>query len=234
MNERWLVHTLVFDLDDTLYAERQFVHSGFAAVDAWLKSHYAVEGFYHAAETLHANGRRGRIFDEALEMLGFTATEKILPTMIDVYRAHRPTLHLFADADELLQWAASAGLRLALVTDGFAAVQRNKLHALDLHRRIECCVITDELGGRDFWKPSPEPFLRVMQLLPGDRAGFAYVADNPRKDFIAPRALGWSTIRIRRPVGEHVDYEATAAEDADKEILDLTELRALLLPANAW
>jgi len=35
-----------------------------------------------------------------------------------------------------------------------------------------------------------------------------YVADNPAKDFIAPNALGWGTVFIKRPGGIYADREA--------------------------
>ena len=57
------VHTLVFDLDDTLYAERDFVISGFHAVDLWLRERRGVKGFAEAAGKIFAAGRRCRIFD---------------------------------------------------------------------------------------------------------------------------------------------------------------------------
>ena len=44
MSECWRVHTIVFDLDDTLYLERDFVLSGFAAVDLGLRNEQGIAG----------------------------------------------------------------------------------------------------------------------------------------------------------------------------------------------
>lgn len=229
MDSRWPVHTVVFDLDDTLYAEKGFVLSGFAAVDAWLRTNHGATGFETEARKLFAAGHRGRIFDEALELVRTRATPQLIAAMIEIYRNHRPVLRLFPDADQGLGWAASAGLKLALITDGFGSVQRRKIAALDLDTRVPCCVVTDELGGRDFWKPHPAAFLRVMETHPGPRSGYVYVADNPHKDFIAPRELGWRSVRIRRAGGEHAAYEGAEHENAEVEISTLTDLSALLV-----
>ena len=70
-----------------------------------------------------------------------------------------------------------------------------------------------------------------METFAGRPDGFVYVADNPRKDFIAPRALGWRTVRIRRRGGEHVAYGAAAAEAAEREVELLTELCMFLQAA---
>ncbi len=53
-----------------------------------------------------------------------------------------------------------------------------------------------------------------------------YLADNPRKDFVAPRALGWRTVRVRRPESLHVDVDS--GEDVDVEVADLSEVACLL------
>jgi putative hydrolase of the HAD superfamily len=228
MTSVWRVHTVVFDVDDTLYDEKQFVEGGFAAVDAWLQARHGAVGFESAARRIFASGRRGRIFNEALESLEMPAMPEFIAEMIEVYRGHSPKLQLLPDAEIALQWAMDSGLQVALITDGTASVQRRKLKALDLDHRISCQVVTDELGGKEFWKPHPAAFLRVMDAYPGKRGGYVYVADNPRKDFIAPRQLGWRTIRVRRPGGEHASCEASAGENADLEVETLTALPTIL------
>lgn len=228
MSDPWRVHTVVFDLDDTLYPEREFVLSGFRAVDRWLREHHGVEGFDARAGALFTAGRRGKIFDEALALLPLQAPADLVPTLVEVYRAHRPELRLFPDADEMLSRVAETPLHSALITDGYSAVQRGKIEALGLSARIGYCLVTDDLGGRQFWKPHQEAFRRVMATYPGPATGYLYVADNPRKDFIAPRQLGWKTLRIRRPGGEHADYEGNAEENAEREASTLGGLAELL------
>lgn len=227
MSESWPIHTVVFDVDDTLFPERQFVLGGFAAAGEWLRDRRQVDGFAARATELFEAGRRGRIFDEALGLLGIGTDADLVSELIRVYREHRPRLALFPDAQRVLH-SLVGRVNVALITDGFARVQRNKIAALGLDPRIELHVVTDELGGREYWKPNPEAFCVVMRHYPGPPAGFVYVADNPRKDFIAPRALGWRTVRVRRSGGEHYDYFATAAEAAEVTISELTELMALL------
>src|SRR5688500_742872 len=102
MDNVWRVHTVVFDLDDTLYPERDFVLSGFAAVDAWLQANHRIDGFAEKAEALFAAGHRGHIFDQALELLDVSMAEALVPAMIEIYRRHPPALHLYSDADHAL------------------------------------------------------------------------------------------------------------------------------------
>jgi putative hydrolase of the HAD superfamily len=228
MSGRWPIHTVVFDLDDTLYAERDFVLGGFRAAGAWLEAQRGVAGLAAAATRWFGQGERGKIFDRALPSLGLAADAALIANLVHVYREHRPALALCPDAAECLAWVEPQ-YRVALITDGWRDVQARKIAALGLEARIGCRVLTDELG-RASWKPSPAGFERVAAELPGRADGFVYVADNPAKDFLAPRALGCRTVRIRRAGGEHARRDATAAEAAEREIPLLTELRDALLP----
>jgi putative hydrolase of the HAD superfamily len=231
MSDLWPIHTLVFDLDDTLYPESEYVLSGFAAAGDWLSEHLAVQGFEHRARRLFSAGVRGRIFDEALAQLGMNATPELIAGLVNAYRTHTPTLHLYPDAKHILEWSHANGLKLAVITDGYAGVQRAKIHALALESRLCACLVTDELGGRLFWKPHREAFQRVMVACPGPAAGYVYVADNPKKDFVAPQALGWKSVRIRRKGCEHSLIEADPGMDADREIATLIDLQQFIIAA---
>ena len=228
MTESCAVHTVVFDMDDTLFPEREYVLGGFKAVDAWLAARHGISGFHARAGQLFAAGRRGRIFDEALAELGRPEGAKWVPEMLAVYRGHQPAIALTEDTIEILEWTEQR-FQLALISDGYLDVQRGKAGALGLSRWIPCQVFSDE-WGREAWKPSERPFREVMARLIGEPAGYVYVADNPRKDFIAPRRLGWKTVRFRRTGGEHADYEAQPGEAADRDIASLRELKDILVP----
>lgn len=231
MAERWPIHTVVFDLDDTLYAEADFVRSGFRAVDHWLERHEGVRGFAAAAVRHFDAGLRGRIFDAALADLQMPSPAERVAQLVEVYRAHTPEISLSPDVEQLLGALASRH-HLALLTDGYARVQRNKIAALGLARWIGCLVVTDELG-RECWKPHPAGFERIMTHFGGEPAGFLYVGDNPRKDFLAPKRLGWRTVRLVQTGQEHVGYRPTAAEAAEAEIQSLPQLSLLLQPEKA-
>lgn len=219
---------IVFDLDDTLYEEAQFVRSGFRAVSDWLATEYGISDFYTNAVQRYENGARGNIFDEALTRCGVpeAAMQALIPAMVAHYRAHHPCLTLYEDAAWALDYAA-ARATLGLLTDGYAHTQRNKVAALGIAPHFAAIVYSDD-AGRDAWKPSPIPYQRMMQ-----ETGFAgpdccYIADNPKKDFIAPRALGWKTINIQRPQGEYAGYQPSAAESAEHQIATLYDLEAYL------
>lgn len=214
------VQTFVFDLDDTLYPESQFVLSGFAAAGAWLERERGVAGLAAGAAELFQRGVRGRIFDEALPALGLASDPVLLKRLVEVYREHEPRLTLYPDAARLLA-RLQGRCSLALLTDGWAQTQRNKARALGLEKLIPARIYSDELGGPGCWKPSPRPYEAVMRMLGGSGADYLYVGDNPKKDFQGARALGWRTVRVRRPEGEHARAEPEPGSEADEEISSL-------------
>jgi len=219
---------VVFDLDDTLYLEAEFTRSGFTAVETALD----VDGLAATAWELHESGVRGTVLAEALDRHGREATAAQVARAVAIYRAHQPRIELAPDADATLAALFEhSGVELALLTDGFAAVQRNKIEALGLDRRLRRMVLTDELGpDRACWKPHPEGFRQLQ----GERrsAACVYVGDNPQKDFEAPVRLGWHTVRVRRHGGlwEREPDGAARAEVSIRELSSLPgHLRALAL-----
>lgn len=227
MTEQWPIHTLVFDLDDTLYLERDYVRSGFLAVDHELSESKGISGFGGLAWAKFMAGERGSIFDDVMAEMGLPASKEEIRDLVEVYRAHTPKITLLPDAITTLDWAARE-FNLSLITDGYQVAQEKKIKALGLESRIACSIVTDALG-RQFWKPHPESYRRVMAFFSGGPSGFLYVGDNPRKDFMGARQLGWRTMRIRRELGEHRDVEAVLEHQAEREITDLNELHNILV-----
>lgn len=217
-----MIRTLVFDLDDTLFSEREFVYSGFDAVDTWLRKEKAIAGFRERAKAEFDSGVRGKIFDRALLLLGVPQNGRLVERMVEVYRDHQPRIRLFQDAEWALEYFSSR-CRLALLTDGYLTVQQRKVAALELSGRFATIVYSDRFG-REGWKPSPRPYEQIITDLGCAPAECAYVGDNPAKDFVTAKRLGWFTIRVRRPRGEYFEARGDENHEADAEIESLQEL----------
>lgn len=193
---------VVFDLDDTLYLERDFVLSGFASVGRWLARERGIHGFRALAAAHFEQGRRGDIFDAALRDLGLTPDAGLIGEMVARYRRHKPRIDLAEDARRWLE-NTPPGWALALITDGPVDSQAAKVKALRLQSYgFEPILLTDR-WGLEFRKPHPRAFRSIADRydLPGPR--YVYVADNAAKDFVTPNRLGWQSVQIRRPLGLH-------------------------------
>jgi putative hydrolase of the HAD superfamily len=217
---------IVFDLDDTLYLERDFVRSGFAAADAWLHRQAGVPGLSEACRILFDAGLRTHLFDEALDRLGVAPDPTLVAQLVEIYRTHEPSIALAADAARYLA-GRDGSIPTALITDGPTATQQAKVRALGLDQRLDFIVCTGSLGpGRG--KPHPHAFERVEAWAASYGLTFVYVADNPLKDFVAPRSRGWWTVQIERPERVHHVEAPDAAHEAHARIASLDELDVCL------
>lgn len=204
---------LVLDVDDTLYLERDYAKSGFAAVDAHVRENYGSTGFFERAWGAFNAGRRGTIFDEAASAdPTLRGRAGLIPELVDMYRSHVPNIALLPDARQFLD-ARSGRVHFAVVTDGPTASQHAKVAALALHRWSDEIVITAD-RGTNWTKPSTLAFEFLQDVFQVAPSECAYFGDNPQKDFLGPKRLGWRTFRVRRPGGLHF----SAAEDGGADV----------------
>jgi putative hydrolase of the HAD superfamily len=215
---------IVFDLDDTLYLERDYVRSGFQATGEWFRVEFGMPDFAQRAEAAFRIGGRGKIFDGVLISYGITPEPELVGRLVEVYRNHSPSIELLEDARICLN--ALRGTRpLALITDGPSRTQRSKIHALGIASFFDSIVVTGDFGS-EFSKPHPRAFLCVEESLGINGERLVYVADNPMKDFQAPRKLGWQTIQVLRKHGIYANVIGSAG--ADLQVPDLVALLPLL------
>jgi putative hydrolase of the HAD superfamily len=216
---------VVFDLDDTLYLERDYVRSGFRAVGIWCAERLGLEGVQEQAQALFDQGRRGDIFDAALDRLGVGRDAETVSTMVQIYRHHAPHINLLPDVVKCLARLQDRAY-LGLLTDGNAVSQWAKIDALGLRGRFDTTVITGE-WGIEFFKPHVRGYRYLESQLGMCRGRFVYVADNPIKDFSAPYTLGWNAIRVRRPASLHEHLKCSSGL-ACSEVSDLESVPDLV------
>jgi putative hydrolase of the HAD superfamily len=217
---------VVFDIDDTLYLERDYVRSGFHAVGALARQVLGVPDLADRAWAAFEDGVRSTVFDVALAQCGVEVTPELIAQLVARYREHLPDIKLLEDARACLDRLGHvAAVTMAVVTDGPLASQQAKARSLGLATWSQDVIFTEALGA-GFGKPDPRAFELVEQRfgVTGDRC--VYVADNPGKDFAAPHQLGWMTIRVRRATGLH--FNAQSGDDISHEAADLTDLLALI------
>jgi putative hydrolase of the HAD superfamily len=217
-----MIRCVTFDIDDTLYLERDYVRSGFEAVGELVRGRYGVDGFAAWAWSKFLDGARRTVFDDVVKEHGLEAID--VAELVASYRAHEPVIELLPDALDCLDHLRPI-FSLAAITDGPALSQHAKIRALRLRDWIPEPIVTSDLG-EGFAKPHAMAFELVEETLGVQGSECAYVGDNPQKDFLGPKRRGWATVRIRRPLSLHV---AVPSDDSvDLEIDDLSRLAALL------
>ncbi len=226
-----MITTVVFDLDDTLYDEIEYCKSGFAAVAEFLadtrdSSLVSRPSFFAVLWEQFTAGNRTKTFNTALEKLSMDYDDKLIGELIEVYRNHKPKITLPQDSRDVL-CELSTKYTLALLTDGFLPGQELKVRALGIEKYFKLIVYTEQLG-REFWKPSPAGFEKIMQTLGVKPENTVYIADNEKKDFIAPNKLGFLSIQLIRPARIHTDSSAEPDAAAQHTIRQISQLPGLL------
>jgi putative hydrolase of the HAD superfamily len=216
-----VTQAVVFDLDDTLYPERRFALSGFAAVSLEVERTYGVaarEAFAVLRRAL-AIGRR----DRALQRLcmEFSLPFRAIEELRDVIRTHDPRLRLPKTTRSVLE-ALRPVWRTGVLTNGRPETQARKVEALGLGDLVDRIVYASEVGPG---KPDHSAFRAVLAALGCDPADSVFVGDDSWYDMFGARAVGMKTIRIRR--GATAAAAFAGPRDADYVAESLAEVPAL-------
>lgn len=174
---------IVFDLDDTLYNEVDFLKSAFREISLFISFDNYIQ-IYQKMLDLYYSG--SDVFDYIVNHY----PEYKKSDLIFLYRNHFPTIQPFEGVVELLN-ELSKNYYLAIITDGRSITQRNKIKALKLDDFIDEYIISEELGSE---KPDIRNFEVIQNKFNCEK--YTYIADNILKDFISPNNLGWKTIGI--------------------------------------
>ena len=178
---------VVFDLDDTLYPERSYVLSGYSFLSNLLDSLYSLDTYGTFLEAMS---------DDQEDVLGYVLSKHELPSslkehLVLAYRYHHPKLELHDGALILLDSLIERDMPIYLITDGRSITQRLKLRALNIQDYFKQIFISEEVGVA---KPEIESFKIIDDRHVGKK--IVYIADNPKKDFVAPELLGWKSVGV--------------------------------------
>ncbi|MFT8348034.1 HAD family hydrolase [Clostridium saccharoperbutylacetonicum] len=221
-----MIKALIFDLDDTLYYEMEYVLGSFKEVAHYLGNKYIKDSevLYFRMEQILEESGRGKIFNIICEENGF---KEDINDLVDIYRSSVPELELYEDSREVLNWAREHGYNLGIITDGSSKVQWNKIRALGIEKSVDKIIVTDDLGI-EFWKPHKRSYLEMVEHFKISEDECVYIGDNPGKDFIGAKEIGMKTVRLLREKGDHIKVFFDEKYEADLNITNLLELRNLL------
>lgn len=210
---------VAFDLDDTLYKEIDFLESGFRYIANRLcVSPSDAQGLLTEMLQYRKNGL------DVFKHLNNRFGNKVkISDLLNWYRCHIPDIKLPSNSLKVLQYLKRNDIETGLITDGRSITQRNKIVALGILDYIDerHIIISEEFGSE---KPSLRNFQYFENLHP-DVKDFFYIADNPAKDFIAPKTLGWKSIGLLddgRNIHKHM-YQHNDVQP-DIWVKDITEI----------
>lgn len=227
-----MITTVIFDMDDTLYDEIDYCKSGFTATAKYIVDNFKAPEKLTTEEVFNAlwiefnTGNQKKTFNAALEKLEIQYDTNTIKSLISVYREHNPAITLPQQSKCILD-ELSQKYQLALLSDGFLPAQRLKIGALGIEKYFKIIICTEELG-RQFWKPSPVGFQKIIENFHENAENCTYVADNAEKDFIAPNELGMQTIQLIRQKKVHRAQPKSKKAAPMHKISDIMQLPRLL------
>ena len=181
----------VFDLDDTLFSEIEFLRSGYRHISEKI-SNVTQQDIYN--EMLRRYDDNENVFQWITETFGEKNQEITKEFLLKEYREHYPIISLDRGAERFLEQVNEAGIPCGLITDGRSVTQRNKLKALNILGVFDEVIISEEFGSE---KPSLKNYQVFENKYPGRE--FYFFGDNTSKDFVVPLQLGWVTVCLRNP-----------------------------------
>jgi putative hydrolase of the HAD superfamily len=187
---------ILFDIDDTLLDSTSASRAAAAALharagvelpldeflSAWSGASDRVYARYLSGDIDFQEQRRVRIREVVDGSLGDAAADELFALYEHAFEA---AWALFPDASEC--FAALAGHRLGVVSNGQSKQQRRKLDALGITQRFAGIVISGDIGVR---KPAPEIFLHACTLMDASPHDALYVGDRYDIDALGARGAG--------------------------------------------
>jgi putative hydrolase of the HAD superfamily len=191
-----MIRAIVFDLDDTLYPQSQFLEGAWRHVARVARRYDAPEEMFRVAlvRTAARGSDQGRIINDALVALDLQHVPS--EPLVDAFRRYSPAkLMPFRGVPQMLARVRSK-VPIALLTDGEALGQRAKLRALRLEHAFDAAIFSDELG-RGHRKPHPAPFRQALSTLGVAAEEAVMIGDRPDKDVAGATVVGMRAIRVR-------------------------------------
>ncbi len=220
------IKAIIFDMDDTLYPEQQYIRSGYRAVAQRLSAFgVSSEVAFDLLWDIFSHDPQEKVFNAVLAKLNITETPELISELITLYREHQPNISPSDGVAELLGYL-SGKYTLGLISDGYMPGQQNKLDALGIGKFFTEVIFTETLG-RKHWKPSSRAFELMAQKLGFAHSECVYIGDNQKKDFVGPNALGWQSICYRTPDQVHGHKPVHPDGVPQKYIESLSELYRL-------
>lgn len=176
----------IFDLDDTLYFEIDFLKSAFKSISLELEADDHSRLLQKMLEIYHSGGNT---FDFLVE--NYSRRNITIENLLSLYRNHFPEISLRGGVMEMFIKIKNNNGRIGIISDGRSISQRNKIKALGIERYIDKILISEEFG---YEKPESSVFESFMSKTKKEK--FYYFGDNIRKDFIAPKKLFWCCIGV--------------------------------------
>lgn len=217
-----MISAICFDLDGTLFDDRQYVRAG---LERGAEALAEKTGTDLTEELLYAyfqKGVRQNVFDTVLEDAGIPLD--FVPELVSAYHDNDVELVPYPRTIDTLE-ALKEDYQLGVITGGTNG--REKLRRLGMKELFEVVIVTPE---HEYTKMGTRPFQDAAEEFGCSVREMVYVGDRPQIDFPQPNRLGMHTVRIKR--GQYATEIPSEEARPDETICTLEELSKVLERLN--
>ena len=191
-----MIKAVIFDLDDTLYPESDYVVSGFNKVAKAMncKYHTTIYGSELYDLFLQDNAN---VYNRVLDKHHIIYTAQDITYFINVYRTNKPVkkeLNLYDGVRHVLE-DLHKDYKLGIITDGRVDGQKAKVYSLDIEKYFDKIIYSDRFGIEHI-KPDVLPFKMMKEALSIEYSEMIYIGDNRAKDFAVSSKIDIKTIEV--------------------------------------
>lgn len=189
---------LIFDVDDTLYIEKDYIRSGFTLLCKVLKAKGIEADVDSFVACFFTNASEA--IERYLKILGHY-TEELQQELLLLHRQHIPNIQAFENVESLLRMLKAKGIPLGIISDGTPLAQNNKLIGLGLRQYFDYVVFSDALGGSHCRKPCDVSFRYIQKQMQIPFENMLYIGDNCDRDFYPVNHLGMRGLQLLNEQG---------------------------------
>jgi len=213
-----MTEAVYFDLDGTLFDDRQYVRAGLRAAGAELAAETGADLTDELIEAYFERGITESTFDTVLEEHDLPLA--LVPSLVEAYHNNGADLDCFPEVVETIE-TLSKTHNLGIITGGRNG--RGKLAQLGIDQYFETVFVSPEFGSS---KRRPEIFEAALASLDVTADAAVYVGDRPSLDFPQSNNLGMTTVRLK--TGRYMTAEAVGDAQPDIVLDSITELPDVL------
>lgn len=223
-----MIKAVIFDLDDTLISEKEYIKSGYQSVSKVLSERYKLseKTIYNELQQLFRESARN-VFNRWMELHTIPYTQEDIKEIVALYREHKPNLTFFDDVLPTVKYLKEKGIKIGIISDGYLSTQKKKADAVNADQIFDKIILTEELG-RKYWKPHPKSFEIMKSEFEVQYDEMMYVGDNPQKDFYINKIYPIQTVRIYREGSVYQDAEYYEGIHEKIKIASLRKLQELI------
>lgn len=222
------IEGIIFDLDNVLYDETDYIFAAYHEIASYLSKHKGVnknDAFTKlVSDFKKKTSMYPRLFNDILHDLQLD--NGLLPEILEIYSCAQPEIKLYEGVEDIF-FKLKKKYKLGLLTNGNVKTQKNKVKLLGIERLFDEILYARDLGNNNE-KPNIRVYEVLLDRLEVKPKNAICVGDNPYIDFIGTKRLGILTVRVLTGEFKEVivdkEYDADITVNNLKEFVDLIEV----------